>query len=140
MLKRNARFPCTPVLNSNAKSQLRSLTTTLCTCQHSFEPRTEPALGFLCALEHLLVELVYGRVDFSAGAVELALCLGLCLLVLLPGLDAVLVELLLGLLCLMLCLVRLPMSAMRFCIYYCGDIHIVEQLSALPRNLPRQLS
>jgi hypothetical protein len=89
----------------------------LCCCQHSPEPRTKPALGLFCALEHLLVELVNGRVDLSACAVQLALSLCLCLLVLLPGFDAVLVELLLRLLCLSPCLVGLAMLAMRFSSY-----------------------
>jgi hypothetical protein len=76
-----------------------------------FEPRTEPALGFPCALDDVLVELVHGMVDFLTGAVELLLGLALGLLVLLPGLDAVLVELLLSLLCLGAGLVGLVRSA-----------------------------
>jgi hypothetical protein len=75
---------------------------------HLFEPRTEPALGFLCALNDLLVEFVYSSVDLLAGAVELPLSLELGLLVLLPRLDAVLVELLFGSLRLGFGLVRLP--------------------------------
>jgi uncharacterized membrane protein YqjE len=78
----------------------------------STEPRTKPALGLFRALEHLLVELVHGRVELFAGAVELALGLRLCLLVLLLGLGAVLVELLLSLLCLSPCLVGLVILAM----------------------------
>jgi hypothetical protein len=75
--------------------------------QHLFEPRAEPALGLFCCLESLLVELVDSGVDLLAGVVELPLGLDLCLLVLLAGLNAVLVELLLGLLCFGLCLVGL---------------------------------
>jgi hypothetical protein len=75
--------------------------------RRSFEPRTEPTLGFLCALDDLLVELVNRRVEFLAGASKLLLCLRLCLFVLLPRLDAVLVELCLGLLRLSLGLVCL---------------------------------
>jgi hypothetical protein len=80
--------------------------------QGLFEPRTEPALGFPCALDDVLVELVHGLVDLLARAVELLLGLALGLLVLLPGLDAVLVELLLSLLCLGAGLVGLAGSAM----------------------------
>jgi hypothetical protein len=77
-----------------------------------FEPRTEPALGFPCALDDVLVELVYSRVDVLAGAVELPLGLKLCILILLSGLYAVLVKLLLGFLCLSLGLVGLDLLAM----------------------------
>ena len=77
----------------------------------SLEPRTEPALGFSCGLDGLLVKLVHGRVDLLASAVELPLGLDLCLFVLLPGLDTVLVQLLLGLLCFGLGLVGLSTLA-----------------------------
>lgn len=75
--------------------------------QRSFEPRTKPALGFLCALDDLLVKLVNSRVEFLASAGKLPLRLRLCLLVLLPRLGAVLVEFCLGLLRLSLGLVCL---------------------------------
>lgn len=73
----------------------------------SLEPRTEPALGFLCALDDLLVELVNSRVEFLASASKLPLRLCLGLLVLLPRLCAVLVQLCLGLLRLSLGLICL---------------------------------
>jgi hypothetical protein len=107
------RLPYTPVLNSNAVSNIQKLITShLCEVichmdQHLFEPRTKPALGLFCCLESLLVELVDSGINLLAGAGELLLGLDLCLLVLLAGLDAVLVELLLGFLCLGPCLVGL---------------------------------
>jgi hypothetical protein len=107
------RLPYTPVLNSNAVSNIQKLITShLCetnclVVQHLFEPRTEPALGLFCCLESLLVEFVDGGVDLLAGAGKLLLGLDLGLLILLASLDTVLVKLLLGLLCLGLCLVGL---------------------------------
>jgi hypothetical protein len=100
------RLPVYAGAKSRCDSQSRAIVHRL------FEPRTEPALGFLCALDDLLVELVHRLVDLLAGAAELLLGLKLGLLVLLPGLDAVLVELLLSLLCLGAGLVGLVESAM----------------------------
>lgn len=104
------------------------------------EPRTKPALGLFCCLEGLLVEGVNGRVDLLASAGELPLGLGLCLLVLLPCLDAVLVKLLLGLVCLGLGLVGLWIVSTVLIHKMYHHIHIAEQLSGLPRNPPRQPS
>lgn len=78
----------------------------------SLEPGTEPALCFPCSLDRLLVELVHSRVDLPASAVELPLGLRLRLFVLLPGLSAVLIQLLLGLLCLSPGLVGLWISVL----------------------------
>jgi hypothetical protein len=94
------------VLIADASSKSRGIV------QRLFEPRTEPALGFLCALDDFLVELVHGRIDLLAGAVELPLGLTLSLFVLLPSLYAVLVKLLLGPLCLSAGLVGLWKLAM----------------------------
>jgi hypothetical protein len=94
-------LPIYACAKSRCRVQIRGV------AQHLFEPRTEPAFGFPCALDDVLVELVYSRVDILAGAVELPLGLNLCILVLLPGLCAVLIKLLLGFLCLSLGLVGL---------------------------------
>ena len=108
--------------------------------QHLSEPRTEPALGLFCCLDGLLVESVNGRVDLLAGAGKLLLGLGLCLLVLLPGLDTVLVKLLLGLVCLGLGLVGLWKVRFVVLTKVYDHIRIAERLSGLPRNPPRQPS
>jgi hypothetical protein len=126
-----ARLPNTPVLNSRCDFQAKtrlplSRSSSSARRVHcSLEPRTEPALGFFCALKNLLVKLVYSSVDLLASAVELPLGLDLGLLVLLPRLYTILVELLFGSLRLGLGLVCLLKSVKRTVNYGSGITYVL---------------